>query len=372
MVIKWLSYHEIPDGLHRKFAAMFTHEQSNKLIHNVYTQVETLQVNEQLLFTATINDAAIENSFVCSPYTAYALYAQDELKAKVPNKLLQYSVLWIIKLLGLLFKIGRIDRNVHVNNFLLSTNPYQEWDGKEIKEITAAMQQKYPHHAIIFRSLNLQQHQNLIDSFEANRYHKVGSRQVYMYAMPYESWIKHNNNKNDLRLIKKQKLKYLSHEEMGSYLDEALELYNLLYLEKYSKYNPQFSINYFRECHRNQLMYFQGYADEQGKLKAFSGLFILDQTITSPLVGYDTNAPQKEGLYIHAINLIFKYTFESGKILNLSSGASQFKRLRGGVPSVEYSVIYLRHLPLYRKLVWYFLIFISNKIGIPLTQKYEL
>lgn len=372
MAINWLSYHELPDGLHKKFATMFAHAPSSKLIHNVSTHIETLQVNEHLLFTTTINDAAIENSFVCSPYTAYALYAQDELKAKVPNKLLQYSVLWIIKLLGLLFKIGRIDRNVHVNNFLLSTNPYQEWDGKEIAKITDAILLKYPKHAIIFRSLNLQQHQNLINSFELNGYHKVGSRQVYIYEMPYESWLKHNNNKNDLRLIKKQKLRYLSHQEMGSYLDEALALYNLLYLQKYSKYNPQFNINYFQACHRNNLMHFQGYADDQGKLRAFSGLFILDQTITSPLVGYDTKAPQKDGLYIHAINLIFKYKFESGKILNLSSGASQFKRLRGGVPYVEYSVIYLRHLPSYRKLVWYFLIFVSNKIGIPLTQKYEL
>jgi hypothetical protein len=308
MAINWLSYHELPDGLHKKFATMFAHVPSSKLIHNVSTHIETLQVNEYLLFTTTINDAAIENSFVCSPYTAYALYAQDELKAKVPNKLLQYSVLWIIKLLGLLFKIGRIDRNVHVNNFLLSTNPYQEWDGKEIAKITDAIRLKYPKHAIIFRSLNLQQHQNLINSFELNGYHKVGSRQVYIYEMPYESWLKHNSNKNDLRLIKKQKLRYLSHQEMVSYLDEALALYNLLYLQKYSKYNPQFSINYFQECHRNNLIHFQGYADDQGKLRAFSGLFILDQTITLLLWLGMILKPHKKMAYTYMPSILYSNT----------------------------------------------------------------
>jgi hypothetical protein len=120
------------------------------------------------------------------------------------------------------------------------------------------------------------------------------------------------------------------------------------------------------------MIYFQGYTDKNGKLKAFSGLFIIEDTITSPLVGYDINAPKKDGLYIHAIHLIMLYKFQSGKLLNLSSGASQFKRLRGGVSAMEYSVVYSQHLPVYRRIVWIFLKFITNKIGIPLIEKYEL
>ena len=159
---------------------------------------------------------------------------------------------------------------------------------------------------------------------------------------------------------------------MSEYLEEALALYNLLYLEKYSRYNPQFTLAYFKKCHQDNMIYFQGYTDTNGKLKAFSGLFIIEDTITSPLVGYDINAPKKDGLYIHAIHLIMLYKFQSGKLLNLSSGASQFKRLRGGVSAMEYSVVYSQHLPIYRRIVWKFLKFITNKIGIPLMEKYEL
>jgi len=372
MAIKWLLNIELPDGLHKSFATMFSGKCSDTLIKNVYTEVSTIQVSENLFFPVTKNDEAKGNSFVCSPYTTYALYAKDELQSKVPNKLLQFPILMVIKLFGIFFKLGQIDRNIHINNFLLSTNPYQKWDGSEITEITEAVKRKYPHHTIIFRSLNVYQHPSLIAQFEENGYDKIGSRQVYIYDTSYTNWIKHNNNKNDLRIINNKKLKYIPHHQMWEYLEEALALYNLLYIEKYSRFNPQFTLAYFKKCHQDNMIYFQGYTDTNGKLKAFSGLFIIEDTITSPLVGYDINAPKKDGLYIHAIHLIMLYKFQSGKLLNLSSGASQFKRLRGGVPAMEYSVVYSQHLPVYRRIVWRFLKFITNKIGIPLMEKYEL
>lgn len=372
MAIRWVKHTELPKGLHQSFAKLFAFHQTNEAIKNAQTEIKILAVAEQLYFPVSINSEVVANTFVCSPFTAYILYAKDELQLKVPNKLLQLPILFIIKILELFLKLGKIDTNVHVNNFLLSTNPYQEWEGMEIPAITAFIKSQYPNHALVFRSLNIYQHKDLITQFENQGYKKIGSRQVYIYDEPYADWWKHNNNKNDARIIKKQKLHYLSHEEMKSYLSQALALYNLLYIEKYSKYNPQFTLTYFQHCYDNKMMHFQGYADEKGRLKAFSGLFVLDNTITSPLVGYDIYAPQKEGLYIHAIQLIMKYKFESGKLLNLSSGASQFKRMRGGQPSMEYTVVYTQHLPFYRKAVWRFLQYISNHIGIPLIEKYEL
>jgi hypothetical protein len=372
MAINLISHIALPFGLHKSFAALFSDKSSDTLIKNVFTEVYTINIRDNLFFPITKNDESRENSFVCSPYTAYALYAKDELRSKVPNKLLQFPILLIIRLLGLFFKLGQIDRNIHINNFLLSTNPYPEWDGTEIAEITEVIKNKYPHHAIIFRSLNVYQHSNLIAQFDAKGYDKIGSRQVYIFDTSYNTWMTHNNNKNDLRLIKNKKLNYISHDKMSAYLEEALVLYNLLYLEKYSQYNPKFTLAYFKKCHEENLMHFQGYTDAHGKLKAFSGLFVLGDTITSPLVGYDIHAPKKDGLYIHAIYLIMLFKFKSGKLLNLSSGASQFKRLRGGVSAMEYSVVYCKHLPFYRRIVWMFLKFVSNEIGIPLMEKYEL
>ena len=363
---------EVKEDFYQSLSVLFLMQNSKAIIRNVNTEMKLMKIGEKYVFPVSINHKQENNSFVCSPHTAYALYSKDELKQKVKNRFLQFPVLGITNFIDIILRLGKIDKNIHVNNFLLSTNPYPEWDGNEIDEITAELLKEYPKHAIIFRSLNEYQHQHIINKFEDRAYIKLGSRQVYIYDTDYESWIKHNNNRNDIRLIKKQKLRYLSHEEMAPYLEEALELYNKLYLVKYSVFNPQFTIDYFRICYEQKLIHFQGYVDENNKLKSFAGLFIIENTITSPLVGYDTEAPQKDGLYIHAIHLIFLYKFKSGLLLNLSSGASQFKRMRGGQASIEYSLIYTQHLSFGRKLIWKTLQFVSNKIGIPILNKYEL
>jgi hypothetical protein len=119
-------------------------------------------------------------------------------------------------------------------------------------------------------------------------------------------------------------------------------------------------------------LYFQGYVDQNNVLKAFSAVFVWGETITSPLIGYDTSAPQKDHLYIHAAQLAVLYKFKHNLLLNLSSGAPGFKRMRGAEPSIEYSAVYLKHLPKKRQVTWQLLRFLSNKIGVPLIQKYKL
>lgn len=372
MKINWIDWDDLPDGQLKYFARLFSLNRSHDVISNIFTKLKIIQLNNNFYFPVTINNVELENSFVCSPYTAYALYSKDELTEKVSNKFVQFPVLFLIKLVEKWLKFGNIDRNIHVNNYLLSTNPYPEWDGSQIKEITNFIQSHYPKHAIIFRSLNTYQHQDLLRIFSREKYRLIGSRQVYIYDMDYKKWWKRKNNKHDKRIIKKQQLILLNHEEMANYLSEAVELYRQLYLVKYSTYNPQFTLEYFKACHENKIMHFQGYKNNSGQLKAFAGLFIIENTITSPLVGYDTNAAQKEGLYIHAISLIMKYKFKHHLLLNLSSGAPYFKRLRGGIPSIEYSAIYTKHLSFKRRITWIILQFISNKIGVPLIKKYEL
>ncbi len=372
MEVKLIHHNELPEGLYKSFAGLFSSRKSHDIITNIFTEVSMMKVGDNIFFPVTKNDTETQNSFVCSPYTAYALYAKDELQTKVPNRILQLPLRLLLKLIDVWLKFGNIDRNIQINNFLLSTNPYPEWDGSQIGAITEAIKQQYPKHAIIFRSLNMYQHAHLIKVFEANKYQKIGSRQVYIYDTDFATWLKHQNNRHDQRIIKKHQLHYVAHEEMGAYLDQALDLYNKLYLIKYSTYNPQFTLKYFQECHEKNIMHFQGYLDENNVLKTFCGLFLVGNTITSPLVGYDTAAPQKQGLYIHAIYLIMRYKFKSGLLLNLSSGAPQFKRLRGGKPTIEYSAIYTLHLSLRRRLTWWTLQFISNKIGVPLIKKYEL
>ncbi len=372
MNVEWVRWTGIPQGLVKDFARTFSEQAPTELIANANTTVRVLRVGSDTYFPVTVNNTEWNASFVCSPFTAYVLYAKDELMRKVSHRAVRWPLLLVIKLLSRLLKLGSINRNVHVNNFLLSTNPYPEWGGHEIKAITTFITKEYPHHAIVFRSLNEYQHHHLLARFRAARYQWVASRQVYTYDLTYEDWLKRRNNRHDNKLITKKALTFLDHDQMKSYLAPARQLYNQLYLKKYSEHNPQFTLSYFKACYQRHLIHFQGYADAAGTLRAFAGLFIVGNTITSPLVGYDTDSPPKEGLYRHAAQLAVRHKFKTGLLLNLSSGAPGFKRTRGGEPSIEYSTVYTAHLSLRRRFAWQTIALLSNKIGVPIMKKYRL
>ncbi|UAM99214.1 hypothetical protein K8354_05165 [Polaribacter litorisediminis] len=370
MKIRWAKQEELT-GIVRDFSKMIAHN-SQLLIENVRTEYRVLRVGKEVFFPVTINHTEWENSFVCAPYAAYTAYAKEEIKWNINHKTVRAILILLVNAISGWLKRGMLNKNVHVNNFLMTTNPYPEWNGKEIAEITSFIKTQYPQHAIIFRSLNDYQHRHLLQLFQKNKYENVGSRQVYIFDLTKKAWLKHRNNKHDNKLIEKKGLHFINHQEMKAYLPQALELYRDLYLKKYSVLNPQLTLKYFKEVHQTGIINFHGYIDKNKILKAFSGQFTLDKTITSPIVGYDVSAPQKEGLYIHAAQLALLNKFDQGLLLNLSSGAPSFKRMRGGQASIEYSAIYLKHLPLKRRLPWKVLQFISNKIGVPLIKKYKL
>lgn len=372
MEIQWMQPEDLPAGVLKDFCRVFASQPVSELIGNVETEFRMLGISEDICFPVSINNAEWDNSYVCSPYTAYVPYANDEVSRKITRKPVRWLLHALIKSVSEWLKSAEINKNVHVNNFLLSTNPYPEWSGAQIQAVTGFLTRQYPGHALIFRSLNVRQHAHLLDKFSENNYLLLGSRQVYLYDEPFAGWIKRNNNKQDRRIVRNKKLRYLDHDAMRGHLEQAWHLYNLLYLEKYSRHNPQFTLAYFRQMHHSKTMYFQGYADARNQLKAFAGLFTPGNTITSPLVGYDTAAPPKECLYIHAIQLIFDHKYRTGKPLNLSSGAAGFKRLRGGVPSVEYSAVYVAHLKPHRQRVFKVLAFLTNRIGVPLLEKHKL
>jgi hypothetical protein len=63
---------------------------------------------------------------------------------------------------------------------------------------------------------------------------------------------------------------------------------------------------------------------------------------------------------------------ELGGRLNFSAGAAGFKRLRGGVPAIEYSAVYARHLPRKTRNAIGVLSLATRRVGAPLLSKYGL
>jgi len=98
-------------------------------------------------------------------------------------------------------------------------------------------------------------------------------------------------------------------------------------------------------------------------LQGVVGCFIRGGVMTVPIVGYNTGLPQRTGLYRMLMSMVLQEAAERSMLLHLSSGAAHFKRLRGGKPAIEYSAVYVRHLPAGRRIVWELLSFLLNRVG---------
>ena len=76
----------------------------------------------------------------------------------------------------------------------------------------------------------------------------------------------------------------------------------------------------------------------------------MEGVISTPMLGYDTNLPQDMGLYRLLCAKLHSIAEERQRDINFSSGAGEFKKLRGAKAEIEYTAIYAKHLPFYKQI----------------------
>lgn len=345
-------------------------------INNVQTRCLALQVDEVVL-PVTVNDTEYENSYVCSFYAHYITYATYEL-ACLSMPLLEQILSKILWVLGHCLKWTRINKTVIVNNWLLSTNLYPPLSEVQVKAITQHLIQQFPDHAIAFRSINAYTTQNLKTALQHQNYRMVGSRQVYLYdpqneqLPPKQSARARKNISRDLGLIAASGYKPVHPKSLSMEgADRAAQLYAALYLQRYCDNNPQFTpafVALAQRCGFLDIMTLQKAEHIDGVV----GFYQLNGVMTAPLLGYDTDLPQPLGLYRILSSSLIDIAAQRQLISHKSSGVADFKRNRGFTGWIEYTAIYDRHLPLYRRSGWGLLQHIVNWVAIPLMKKYGL
>jgi hypothetical protein len=162
------------------------------------------------------------------------------------------------------------------------------------------------------------------------------------------------------------------HEELHEALvGRIIDLYNALYLDKYSHQNPQFTHDFIRLALKKRTLTLIG-LEKDGQLDGILGYFERNGVMTTPLFGYDTTLPKEAGLYRMLSSLLVQEARKKELLLHQSAGVGAFKTDRGAVGEVEYTAVYVRHLPLSRRIVWRVLSWILLRFGVPLIQKYQL
>lgn len=244
LTAKTLSDPDLPDSDDvtdaHNFLFAFLKNGAQCYVANANTRMMALQVGGHLL-PITLNQKEYDNTYVCSPYTHYVTYAIEELK-HLNQPFLEAILKYLLQFVGVIFKASQINNAVIVNNWLVSTNLYPVLSNAELHQITEFFKARFPKQAILFRSINSYQNACLESTFRELGYRLIGSRQVY-FLNPDEiqskaKWLL----KRDFNLIQKADYQIVQHDEIQeSDLDRIVELYNMLYLQKYSYQNPQFT-----------------------------------------------------------------------------------------------------------------------------------
>jgi len=213
---------------------------------------------------------------------------------------------------------------------------------------------------LVFRSVNKYANENLYEVLINKNWLKVSSRQVYLLKDKNKT-VKRQNYKVDVKLLDSKRYLFVDiNKDDDNQYKEAIKLYNKLYLEKYSEENVQFNWKYLKKMNENNMIHMKFVFDkETNKNVGILGIIGSDNIITAPIVGYDTEIDIKEGIYRRIIIYIIKYAIDNNLELNLSSGAPDFKKLRGLEPEIEYTFVKVDHLNFFRRSIWKILSFFS-------------
>ena len=316
---------------------------STAMIANLRTQVLGLRCGERI-FPVTVNDAEYGDAYVCLPHSAYALYAKAELGI-VDVGPWAPALSALASSAGAVMRAGRLNRIVHVGNWMLSTNLHGGWTGDELPAIGELLVRRFPHHFLAVRSLNAWSDAALIERFRQDGWRLLPSRQIYVTDDLDRDWAPRRDTRRDLRLLSRTPYAVdpLTMLRPGDSARIA-ELYAMLYLDRYSALNPAFTPAFIEMTHREQIFTYRGLRGAEGTLAAVVGCFIRGGVLTTPIVGYDTARPAADGLYRMASVLLAQMAQAGGFRLNGSAGAAGFKRHRGARPVVEYTAYLARHL----------------------------
>jgi hypothetical protein len=350
----------------RRYLLPMMMDGARKYIKNVYNTQLMLAKVEDVIVPITVSDFHPDNSYTCSPYSHYISYGGFEEVKHLNNPPLEALIKLMMHPIAWYFRSTDLDKAAYVNNYLLSTNLYPSVNSDQLSALSEALPKWFPDRAIVFRSVDAKKNPHIADILKEKEYEMVLSRQVWY--MDAEEAGRTRQYKEDVRVLRKHGYEIVNGRDLtDDELARSLRLYNLLYLEKYSYYNPQFTFEFMKLARDEEILHLRA-LKRDGKINAVMGFFIRNGAMTQPLFGYDTSLPQEEGLYRLLTLITLQEGLQRKLLVHASGGVGKFKKVRGGRSVIEYNAVYHKHLPAQRQRPWQLIKVISN-YAIPYFQK---
>ncbi len=269
---------------------------------------------------------------------------------------------------SLIFKKAKFNRVVQVNNKPSDAIAYPGLSLREVRNCLQNLISHFPDHAIIFPRIDKVSSKELYENLLKAGFWMVPTRTAHIY-FPDGSHFKRSHTKRDFSFLKKQAYTFVPHKQIfENDLERIHELYQLLFLEKHSRENPDLTLKFFKESHRHCWYNFFGIRNEEGIIDGFLAYEVQDGVMACGPLGYDTSMPQDKGLYRMIFAHSLKIAEENGWIYNFGGGNETFKMNRGSHRAIGYTAVYCKHLPLYRRFPWWILGRLGHKITVKILK----
>ncbi|MEO1010011.1 MAG: hypothetical protein AAFX53_01820 [Bacteroidota bacterium] len=326
---------------------------------------EILQVNDQV-YPLTLGKKSKKNACYLFSFPAqYIDYSRAEiLKGRQYKKSQRFTARFLFPPLRVLAEPLDLEKVVFVNNFFLATNLYEGNSPLAHSNVLDYLRKRYPDRAIVYRSVNDMTGIDLFQKLKKQGGLPLACRQLYILDPANKKYLKKRPVVQDRKLWEKsQDLFWEQATELPlKEMEVLLKYYRQLYLEKYSPLNPDYTPEFIKaSMDSGMLDYYVLRAKANNALVAIQAVTQTKEVLCTPLIGYNQNWPKERGLYRLMNHQLTHFAAAQGKILNMSSGASKFKKQRGGVPCFDHHIVFTDHLPKRRQWIWKKLHWYSEK-----------
>ncbi len=131
----------------------------------------------------------------------------------------------------------------------------------------------------------------------------------------------------DFRLLENSPDTIVEHDEFQNENDSRIKsLYDQLYLDKYTEFNPQFTVELVRLFRKTNHLKFIGSRDRAGILIGFIATMEIDNQFPIPIVGDDLSVPKPKGFMFTGC-LGESKSLDENSLLYTISGVANLKNI---------------------------------------------
>lgn len=323
---------------------------------NVHATATWLDV-DGVRWPVAITQVTRRNSYVVSATGQYLDYALEETR-RVPSPAARAGARVMLGALSPMLRA--LDPVVVVDALPVSTVLHGDRPAAAWRDALDAARERWPHTPRLVRSLDGVTGAAAMAALRLPGVSLMPSRLVFHQDPRHEAFWRARNLRHDHALQASEPL-----ESRVLHPGDAAEiqrLYWLLYGDKHSTLNPDFTVPWLAQAMRAGVFTGAGLL-HGGRLAAAYLSYRVQGVMTNPVFGYDTALPQALGLYRRLSLLALEDARARGCLLHASSGAPGFKASRGGVPAIEYHAVDLRGVRGVQRAAWEAALRIAGAVG---------